>query len=141
VRLHLLSFAPLALVSCALAGLHPKASVTPTATNQPEMIPVPASLFTMGSDAGPASSHPARDVFLDAYFIDRTEVRIGDLEAFAAATHTTLAGSEELFARQARAGAESAPRETRRGPGSARLRFRAILVATIAIRRTPGTRR
>ena len=62
----------------------PTATLTPTATPLPEEIEddngvlmrlVPASGFTMGSDYGDeASSRPAHEVYLDAFYIDKFEV-------------------------------------------------------------------
>ncbi len=38
------------------------------------MIEIPAGWFLMGQDDGPRANQPQREVFLDAYAIDRTEV-------------------------------------------------------------------
>jgi formylglycine-generating enzyme required for sulfatase activity len=41
---------------------------------QEDMVVVPAGWFLMGHESGEGSSHPPRQVYLDAFTIDRTEV-------------------------------------------------------------------
>ncbi|MFN7954196.1 MAG: SUMF1/EgtB/PvdO family nonheme iron enzyme [bacterium] len=57
-----------------------KASV-PASTCDPTMVYVPAGEFTMGSSAGELREQPVHLVYLDAFWIDRTEVTV---DAYAA---------------------------------------------------------
>jgi formylglycine-generating enzyme required for sulfatase activity len=45
-----------------------------SATDGMEMVYVPAGSFNMGSSAGPADEQPEHSVYLDAFWIDKTEV-------------------------------------------------------------------
>lgn len=56
-----------------------------------EMACVPAGLFTQGVDAGPADAGPAHPMSLDTYFIDLTEVTVGEFSKF----RDALAGQDE----------------------------------------------
>lgn len=47
-----------------------------------EMVLVPAGLFVMGTDDGPEDTRPAHAVEIDAYYIDVTEVTLGQYERF-----------------------------------------------------------
>ena len=47
-----------------------------------EMVFVPAGEFSMGSDEGDDDEKPVHDVYLDAYWIDRTEVTNAQYRAF-----------------------------------------------------------
>ena len=47
-----------------------------------EMVRVPAGVFTMGSDDGPADERPAHAVFLPAFEIDRLPVRNSEFAGF-----------------------------------------------------------
>ncbi len=94
---HFFILVPLVLASCTpRVASSPPAG--PPAHEAPDMILIPAGLFRMGSDAGPAPSRPMHTVYLDTYLIDRTEVTIADLEAYRAAVHAVMAASDELSA-------------------------------------------
>jgi formylglycine-generating enzyme required for sulfatase activity len=47
---------------------------TPIPSAPPGMVYVPAGEFTMGSDEGGEDEHPVHTVYLDAFYIDETEV-------------------------------------------------------------------
>ena len=51
-----------------------------------EMVFVPAGEFLMGSDEGDDDEKPVHDVYLDAYWIDKTEVTNAQYRAFVEAT-------------------------------------------------------
>ena len=54
-----------------------------TAVEQPEgMVLVPAGRFIMGDDNGQADEQPAREVYLDVFFIDQYEVTNGQFAQF-----------------------------------------------------------
>ena len=50
-----------------------------------EMACVPAGIFTQGTNHGPAEAAPAHPVSLDTFYMDVTEVTIGDFQKFKAA--------------------------------------------------------
>jgi len=50
------------------------------------MMYVPEGEFTMGNDAGPTNERPQHTVYLDAYWIDRTEVTNAMFALFVEAT-------------------------------------------------------
>ncbi len=50
-----------------------------------EMACVPSGLFTQGVDGGPADATPAHPMSLDTYYIDVTEVTLGEFSKFKAA--------------------------------------------------------
>lgn len=62
-----------------LAACQPAA---PVGEFPPGMEAVPAGWFWMGQDDGPRSSRPRHKVFLDGYFIDRTEITRSAFAAF-----------------------------------------------------------
>jgi formylglycine-generating enzyme required for sulfatase activity len=49
-------------------------TVTPTPSAPPDMVYVPDGEFTMGSDKGDNDEQPIHTVYLDAFYIDETEV-------------------------------------------------------------------
>ncbi len=69
----------------------PSPTVSPTALpetltqNTTTMLLVPAGAFTMGSRLGRPDEQPEHEVYLDAYYIDRVEVSIGNYAACVAA--------------------------------------------------------
>ncbi len=65
-----------------LAACQPAASDVET---PPGMAAVPAGWFWMGQDEGPRSNRPQHRVYLDGYFIDRTEVTRAEFAEFIAA--------------------------------------------------------
>ena len=59
------------LLVLLVTGCYPQ----PTASwPQESMVVVPAGWFLMGQNEGPRSNQPQRRVYLDAFFIDKTEV-------------------------------------------------------------------
>jgi formylglycine-generating enzyme required for sulfatase activity len=52
----------------------------------PRMVFVPAGEFIMGRDSGEGDESPQRAVWIDAFYIDRTEVTNADYQAFCTAT-------------------------------------------------------
>lgn len=54
----------------------------PTGETPPGMVPVEAGWFWMGQDDGPRSNRPQHRVYLDGYFIDRTEVTRAEFAEF-----------------------------------------------------------
>jgi serine/threonine-protein kinase len=65
--------------------------VPPTDTPLPsapssDMVHVPAGEFTMGSDEGGSDERPVHTVYLDAFYIDKTEVTNAQFAAFVSAT-------------------------------------------------------
>ena len=50
------------------------------------MVYIPAGKFIMGSDKGSAMEQPAREIFLDAFYIDKYEVTFAQFYSFIAAT-------------------------------------------------------
>lgn len=56
-----------------------------------EMVFVPAGAFVMGSDSGADDEMPAREVYLDAFYIDRYEVTNSDYVEFLNAVEDHLA--------------------------------------------------
>jgi formylglycine-generating enzyme required for sulfatase activity len=46
------------------------------------MVRVPAGRFVMGSRFGPADAQPEREIFLDAFFIDKYEVTVAEFRRF-----------------------------------------------------------
>jgi len=58
-----------------------------------DLVEVPAGSFVMGSDDGPASSRPARRVFLETFAIERTEVTAAAFVDFLAATDQSEGGT------------------------------------------------
>lgn len=76
----------------------PSPSATPTVTGTPTSTPtatpgavggmvlVPGGAFTMGRDDGAADTKPAHTVTLSDFYIDRTEVTLGQFKGFVAAT-------------------------------------------------------
>ncbi len=66
------------------------------------MVVVPAGWFLMGQDEGPRSNQPQREVYLDAFAIDRTEVTTGAFAKFVVETGYQAAGwNEEVLADRA----------------------------------------
>src|SRR5262245_10596421 len=53
-----------------------------TQSQEPSMVLVPAGEFTMGNATGDPDERPAHQVYLDAFYIDRYEVSVGDYAAF-----------------------------------------------------------
>ena len=66
------------------AACSPEARISPPPIV--ELVEVPAGVFVMGSGDGPASSRPARRVFLGTFAIERTEVTAAAFIDFLAAT-------------------------------------------------------
>lgn len=62
-----------------------------------EMVAVPAGLFTMGSDYGPADERPAHRLTLAAFFIDRYPVTNARFAQFLNAVGTHNANGERLL--------------------------------------------
>src|SRR5215813_11847531 len=60
-----------------------------TQSQEPSMVLVPAGEFTMGSATGDPDERPAHQVYLDAFYIDRYEVSVGDFAAFLRQTRKT----------------------------------------------------
>jgi formylglycine-generating enzyme required for sulfatase activity len=56
------------------------------------MVVVPAGRFLMGEDDGPSSSQPQRQIILDGFAIDRTEVTNAAVALFFEATGTQFVG-------------------------------------------------
>jgi len=56
------------------------------------MVLIPAGEFTMGSDEGGSDEKPKHDVYLDAYYIDKYEVTVGQFRKFCSATRTNMPG-------------------------------------------------
>lgn len=56
------------------------------AADEKEMACVPGGLFTQGVDGGPSDAGPAHPMSLDTYYIDVTEVAIGEFTKFKMAT-------------------------------------------------------
>jgi len=71
-----------ALIFLLLTAVVPAAEPGPPAG----MVYVPAGGFLMGSDKGNFDEAPAHRVWLSAYFIDRSEVTVGEFDAFVRAT-------------------------------------------------------
>ena len=86
MRMHLAAFA----LVLAVASL-------PVPSAADEMVAVPAGLFTMGSDAGPADERPAHRLTLAAFFIDRYPVTNARFAEFLNAVGTRNANGERLF--------------------------------------------
>ena len=66
-------------------------------TGQNELILIPAGPFLMGENSGRASNQPRREVYLDAYYIQKSEVTSSHFVEFLAATNLSghrLAGSQ-----------------------------------------------
>ncbi|HWP60621.1 MAG TPA: SUMF1/EgtB/PvdO family nonheme iron enzyme [Candidatus Acidoferrales bacterium] len=80
---------------CALASLIASPLHAPTAP--PEMIAIPAGVFTMGSDDGPADERPAHRVELAAFSIDRLPVTNGQFASFLNQAGPTSSHGERLF--------------------------------------------
>ncbi len=59
------------------------------------MVVVPAGGFLMGQDEGPRANRPQREVYLDAFAIDRTEVTNADFAKFVAETGYQMVGWDE----------------------------------------------
>jgi len=57
-----------------------------------EMITIPAGWFLMGQDEGRDSNQPQRQVYLDAFAIDRTEVSNADFGAYIDETGAQVSG-------------------------------------------------
>ena len=74
----------------------------PAATESPideEMIVIPAGTFLRGTDAGGLDEGPPREIFLDAFQIDRYEVTNSQYGQFAAATGHRKAGPPSRYAK------------------------------------------
>ena len=56
-------------------------------TGQNELILIPAGPFLMGENSGRASNQPRREVYLDAYYIQKSEVTSSHFVEFLAATN------------------------------------------------------
>jgi len=74
-------FGILALAGCREARQPEQKSGVPE-----DMVFVPAGPFLMGRDDGPDDERPARTVYLDAFYIDRTEVTNTQYKAFCDST-------------------------------------------------------
>lgn len=85
----------LVLAGSALVGPFPLVSGPPVAST--EMVVIPAGLFTMGSDTGPADERPAHRVDLPAFSIDRTPVTNAQFAAFLNAVGPVNSPGERLF--------------------------------------------
>jgi formylglycine-generating enzyme required for sulfatase activity len=81
-------------------------TVTPTPSsrirNQDGMteIYIPAGTFTMGTGSGNAGEGPAHEVYLDAYWIDQTEVTNAMYSRCVSAGACQLLGSQQSYTRQ-----------------------------------------
>ena len=75
-------FLPFLLLLCGCGG--PRL-LRPTALER-SMMHVPAGEFLMGRDDGDPDERPARRVWLDAFFIDRTEITNAQFKAFCDST-------------------------------------------------------
>lgn len=53
----------------------------------PDMVLIPAGEFQMGSNEGERDEKPVHTVYLDAFYIDRHEVTVGDYKRFIEATN------------------------------------------------------
>lgn len=74
----------------------------PAATEAPvdeEMVLIPAGIFLRGTDAGGLDEGPPREIFLDAFQIDRYEVTNSQYGQFAAATGHRKAGPPSRYAK------------------------------------------
>ncbi len=81
----LLLFATLLCVSAC--------TIIPEPTASPEeMITVPPGWFLMGEDEGRSSNQPQRQVYVDAFAIDRTEVTNADFARYVAETGAHVPG-------------------------------------------------
>ncbi len=61
-----------------------------------QLILIPAGSFLMGEDSGRASNQPQREVYLDAYYIQKTEVTVSQFLEFLAATDYRSIGWQDL---------------------------------------------
>ena len=66
---------------------------------QEELIQIPAGLFLRGTDVGGYDERPPREIFLDAFQIDRYEVTNFQYDQFAAATGHRKAGPPSRYAK------------------------------------------
>jgi len=57
-------------------------------SQEPSMVLVPAGGFTMGSSVGDVDEQPAHQIYVDAFFIDKYEVTVGQYEPFQQAMGT-----------------------------------------------------
>lgn len=83
--------AQLALLAL-LAGI-----VAAPASGVEDMVGIPAGMFTMGSDTGPADERPAHRYSLPAYHIDRFPVTNGEFAEFLNAVGPRNANGERRF--------------------------------------------
>jgi len=65
---------PVPPTSTPLPPTPPFTPLPPTPSATPGMVYVPAGEFTMGSDEGDSDEKPVHTVYLDAFYIDKTEV-------------------------------------------------------------------
>jgi formylglycine-generating enzyme required for sulfatase activity len=73
-------------------------AVTETPLDE-EMVLIPAGIFLRGTDAGGLDEGPPREIFLDAFRIDRYEVTNSQYGQFAAATGHRKAGPPSRYAK------------------------------------------
>jgi formylglycine-generating enzyme required for sulfatase activity len=64
----------------------PPTDTPPPSAPSSDMVHVPAGEFTMGSDEGDSDEQPVHTVYLDAFYIDKTEVTNAQFAAFVSAT-------------------------------------------------------
>src|SRR3989338_6120285 len=62
-----------------------------------DVVPVPAGVFTMGSDSGPADERPAHRVEVAAFSIDRTPVTNAQVAGFLNAKGASAPDGREWF--------------------------------------------
>ncbi len=78
---------PLFLITLGFLGIGCVSCSQPPETMLNEMVIVPAGWFLMGQDDDRKSNNPQRQVYLDAYAIDRTEVTNAAFSVFVAQTN------------------------------------------------------
>jgi formylglycine-generating enzyme len=64
-------------------------SLPAISNNQPQLTPIPAGWFFMGSDAGQENERPVHRVWLDAFYLAEHQVTNAEYAVFLAATEST----------------------------------------------------
>ena len=79
------------IVCLGLLATCASAPVSGGAPGNPPMVDIPAGRLWMGSDSGPQSSCPPRQVYLDGFEIDLTEVTVAAVRDYLEQSGVTLA--------------------------------------------------